>query len=136
METQTKAIEPVPGGMWQKRAAELLGAGVGAVNHWVRTYREGGMAALRPENRDAGQADKPAVRRDRDAGDAEAPRRRVEEPELGNAVMREVVEARRKRPGRRPAAPVEQGEDASGRPSEAGVFTRLDDMLCFCSIGS
>ena len=71
METQTKAIEPVPGGMWQKRAAELLGAGVGAVNHWVRTYREGGMAALRPENRDAGQADKPAVRRDRDAGDAE-----------------------------------------------------------------
>ena len=75
METQTKAIEPVPGGMWQKRAAELLGAGVGAVNHWVRTYREGGMAALRPENRDAGQADKPAVRRDRDAGDAEAPRR-------------------------------------------------------------
>ena len=53
METQTKAIEPVPGGMWQKRAAELLGAGVGAVNHWVRTYREGGMAALRPENRDA-----------------------------------------------------------------------------------
>ena len=41
METQTKAIEPVPGGMWQKRAAELLGAGVGAVNHWVRTYREG-----------------------------------------------------------------------------------------------
>ncbi len=64
METQTKAIEPAPGGMWQKRAAELLGAGVGAVNHWVRTYREGGMAALRPENRDAGQADKPAVRRD------------------------------------------------------------------------
>lgn len=38
METQTKAIEPAPGGMWQKRAAELLGAGVGAVNHWVRTY--------------------------------------------------------------------------------------------------
>lgn len=104
METQTKAIEPVPGGMWQKRAAELLGAGVGAgvgaVNHWVRTYREGGMAALRPENRDAGQADKPAVRRDRDAGDAEALRRRVEEPELGNALMREVVKARRKRPKR------------------------------------
>lgn len=83
-----------------RHTAELLGAGVGAVNHWVRTYREGGMAALRPENRDAGQADKPAVRRDRDAGDAEAPRRRVEEPELGNALMREVVKARRKRPKR------------------------------------
>ena len=46
METQTKAIEPVPGGMWQKRAAELLGAGVGAVNHWVRTYREGCFASM------------------------------------------------------------------------------------------
>ncbi|MGR6876349.1 hypothetical protein QM008_05990 [Bifidobacterium angulatum] len=109
METQTKAIEPVPGGMRQKRAAERLGAGLGAVRNRVRAYREGGMAALRPENRDAGQADRPAMRRDRSAGDAEAPRRRVEEPELGNAVMREVAEARRKRPGRRPAAPVEQG---------------------------
>ena len=98
----------------RKRAAERLGAGVGAVPHWVRTYREGGMAALRPKNRNDGQPDKPAMRRDRDTGDAEALRRRIEEPELGNAVMREVVEARRKRPGRRPAAPVEQGEDAAG----------------------
>ena len=51
------------------------------------------MAALRPKNRNAGQADRPAMRRDRSAGDAEAPRRRVEEPELGNALMREVAEA-------------------------------------------
>lgn len=87
------------------------------------------MTALRPKNRNAGQADKPAVRRDRNAGDAEALRRRVEEPELENAVMREVAEVVRKRPGRRPAAPVEQGEDASGRPSEADVFAQLDDML-------
>lgn len=87
------------------------------------------MAALRPKNRNAGQTSKPAMRRDRDAGDAEALRRRIEEPELGNAVMREVVEVRRKRPGRRPAAPVEQGEDASGRPSAPDVFTQLDDML-------
>lgn len=48
---------------------------------------------MRPENRDTGQADKLAMRRDRPAGDAEAPRRRVEEPELGNALMREVTEA-------------------------------------------
>ena len=129
METRTKAIEPVPGGMRQKQAAELLGVSLGAVRNRVRAYREGGMAALRPENRDDGQVGKPAMRRDRDAGDAEAPRRRVEESELGNAVMREVVEARRKRLRRRPAAPVEQGEDASGRPSEAGVFARPDDML-------
>ena len=66
------------------------------------------MTALRPQNRNAGQADKPAVRRDRNAGDAEALRRRVEEPELENAVMREVAEVVRKRLGRRPAAPVEQ----------------------------
>lgn len=43
-------------------------------------------------------------------------------------MMREVVEARRKRPRRRPAAPVEQGEDPVDRPVEAGVFARLDDM--------
>lgn len=119
-ETRTKAIEPVPGGMRQKRAAERLGAGVGAVRNRVRAYREGGMAALRPENRNAGQADRPAMRRDRSAGDAEAPRRRVEELELGNAVMREVAEVAEKRPGRRPTAPVGQGEDASGRPSAPG----------------
>ena len=58
----------------------------------------------------------------------EALRRRVEELELENALMREVVEARRKRPRRRPAAPVEQGEDPVDRPVEAGVFARLDDM--------
>ena len=46
----------------------------------------------------------------------------------GNALMREVAEARRKRPRRRPAAPVEQGEDPVDRPVEAGVFARLDDM--------
>ena len=129
METRAKAIEPVPGGMRRKRAAELFGAGVGAVHNWVKAYREGGMAALRPKNRNAGQTSKPAMRRDRDAGDAEALRRRIEEPELGNAVMREVVEARRKRPRRRPAAPVEQGEDPVDRPVEAGVFAQLDDML-------
>ena len=51
--------------------------------------------------------------------DVEALRRRVEELELENALMREVVEARRKRPRRLPAAPVEQGEDDAGRPAEA-----------------
>lgn len=57
------------------------------------------MAALRPKNRNAGQTSKPAMRRDRDAGDAEVLRRRVEELELENALMREMVEARRKDPG-------------------------------------
>ena len=59
LETRTKAIEPVPGGMRQKRAAERLGAGVGAVRNWVKAYREGGMAALRPRNRNASQTNKP-----------------------------------------------------------------------------
>ncbi|MGE8652111.1 hypothetical protein ACOI8O_10045 [Bifidobacterium adolescentis] len=106
---------------------------IGAVRNWVKAYRGGGMAALQPRNRNASQTNKPAPRRSRNAGavcdDAEALRRRVEEPELKNALMREVVEARRKRPRRRSAAPVEQGEDAAGRPSEAGVFAQLDDML-------
>lgn len=36
LETGTKAIEPVPGSMRRKRAAELLGAGVGAVHDRVK----------------------------------------------------------------------------------------------------
>ena len=132
LETRLKAIEPVPGSV-QKRAAKQLGAGVGAVHGWVRAYRKGGMAALQPKNRNAAQGNKPADSRRRpsaaDDDDAEALRRRVEELELENALMREVVEARRKRPRRRPAAPVEQGEDPVDRPVEAGVFARLDGML-------
>lgn len=131
LETRLKAIEPVPGSV-QKQAAKQLGAGVGAVHGWVRAYRKGGMAALQPKNRNSAQGNKPADSRRRpsaaDDDDAEALRRRVEEPEPENALMREVVEARRKRPRRRPAAPVEQGEDPVDRPVEAGVFARLDDM--------
>ena len=132
LETRRRAVEPVPGSV-QKQAAKQLGAGVGAVHGWVRAYRKGGMAALQPKNRNSAQGNKPADSRRRpsaaDDDDAEASRRRVEEPELENALMREVVEARRKRPRRRPAAPVEQGEDPVDRPVEAGVFARLDGML-------
>lgn len=133
LETRTKAIELVLGGMQQKQAAERLGVSIGAVHNWVKAYRKGGMAALQPRNRNASQSNKPSPRRSRSAGavcdDAEALRRRVEELELENTLMREVVEVVKKRPRRRPPAPVEQGEDAAGRPSEAGVFTQLDDML-------
>ena len=132
LETRRRAVEPVPGSV-QKQAAKQLGAGVGAVHGWVRAYRKGGMAALQPKNRNSAQGNKPADSRRRpsaaDDDDAEASRRRVEEPELENALMREVVEAVRKRPRRRPAAPVEQGEDPVDRPVEAGVFAQLDDML-------
>lgn len=133
LETRTKAIELVLGGMQQKQAAERLGVSVGAVHNWVKAYREGGMAALQPRNRNASQTNKPAPRRSRNAGDGnddvEALRRRVEELELENALMREVVEVVKKRPRRRPAAPVEQGEDPVDRPVEAGVFAQVDDML-------
>ena len=102
LETRLKAIEPVPGSV-QKRAAKQLGAGVGAVHGWVRAYRKGGMAALQPKNRNAAQGNKPADSRRRpsaaDDDDAEALRRRVEEPEPGNALMREVVEVAEKDPG-------------------------------------
>lgn len=54
------------------------------------------MAALRAGNGNAGQADKPAPRRRRNAGavcdDAEALRRGAEELGLEDALMREVAE--------------------------------------------
>ena len=135
LETRRKAIELVLGGMQQKQAAKQLGVSVGAVHNWVRAYRRGGMAALQPRNQNAAQGGKSASVRPRggaDAGggdDVEALRRRVEELELENALMREVVEARRKRPRHRPAAPVEQGEDDAGRPAEAEVFAEVDGLL-------
>ena len=102
-ETRRRAVELVPGVMQQKQAAKQLGAGVGAVHGWVRAYRKGGMAALQPKNRNAAQGNKPADSRRRpsaaDDDDAEALRRRVEEPEPGNALMREVVEVAEKDPG-------------------------------------
>ena len=55
METRQKAIEPVLGGMRQRQAARRLGVGVGAVAHWVKAYRGGGMAALPPGNRNTAQ---------------------------------------------------------------------------------
>ena len=133
LETRRKAIELVLGGMQQKQAAKQLGVSVGAVHNWVRAYRRGGMAALQPKNRNSAQGNKPAGSRRwpsaADDDDAEALRRRVEEPEPENALMREVVEARRKRPRHRPAAPVEQGEDDAGRPAEAEVFAEVDGLL-------
>ncbi|KFI72338.1 transposase [Bifidobacterium minimum] len=82
LETRQKAIELVLGGMRQKQAARELGVSAGAVNHWVKMYREGGMAALIPENRNAAQNGKPACMPfgrsvDADGDDREALRRRV-----------------------------------------------------------
>lgn len=133
LETRRRAVGPVLGGMQQKQAAKQLGAGVGAVHGWVRAYREGGMAALQPKNRNSAQGNKPADSRRRPSAAEMMMTRRLcaagsRNRSRGNALMREVVEARRKRPRRRPAAPVEQGEDPVDRPVEAGVFARLDDM--------
>ena len=114
----------------RKRAAERLGA----VRNWVRTYREGGMTALRPENRNASQTNKPAPRRSRNAravgDDVEALRRRVEELELENALMREVVEARRKRPRHRAAEhAVVHGPHGVFHPRGQGVPVARDRLL-------
>ena len=65
--------------------------------------------------------------------DPEALRRRVEELESGERVDAGGGGGRRKRPGRRPAAPVEQGEDDAGRPAEAEVFAEVADMLAAVS---
>ena len=92
LETRTKAIELVLGGMRRKQAAERLGAGIGAVHNWVTAYQRGrhGRAATQEQERRA-------ERRGRNAGDGNddtaALCRRVEELELENALMREVVEA-------------------------------------------
>ncbi|KOA55958.1 IS3 family transposase [Bifidobacterium breve] len=100
LETRRRAVELVLGGgsgppNGSARASERSTTGPGCTG--------GGMAALRPGNGNAGQADKPAPRRSRNAGavcdDAEALRRRVEELELENALMREVVEVVKKDPG-------------------------------------
>ena len=86
LKTRNRAIELVLGGIRREQATERLSAGV--------------MAALRPGSGNASQADKPAPRRNRGTGDAGALRRRVEEPELENALMWEVAEAAEK--GRAP----------------------------------
>ena len=90
-----------------KPAAECLGIPQSTMAHWVRRSKAGTLSLA----------------------DASPVKRPLSELELENALMREVVEARRKRPRRRPAAPVEQGEDPVDRPVEAGVFAQLDDML-------
>ena len=65
--------------------------------------------------------------------DPDVLRRRIRELELENALMREAVRGREKRPGRRPAAPVGQGEDDAGRPAEAEVFAEVDGLLAAVS---
>ena len=103
LETRRRAVELVPGGMRRKQAARQLGAGVGAVHDWVGACRGGGMTALQLRNGNAAQSGKPAASRRRpsavDDDDDEALRRRVEELELENALMREVAEVVKKDPG-------------------------------------
>jgi hypothetical protein len=92
LETRRKAIELVLGDMQQKQAAGEPGAGVGAVHNRAGAYREGGMAALQPKNRNAARKPTPVSSADVGADDTGALRRRVAELESENALMREVVE--------------------------------------------
>ena len=121
----------------RKQAARRLGVSIGAVHNWVKAYREGGMAALQARNRNAAQNGKTASApcRSRDAGDGnddtETLRRRVEELELENALMREVVEVVKKTQAPTCGA-VEQGEDAADRPSEPAYS--LNSMICLLGI--
>ena len=133
LETRTKAIELVLGGLRPeagrptarrgRRSRPQLGQGVPGGRH--------GRAATSEQERQPVQQARAAAkpecwsRRRRRGGAA---------PQGRGAGIGERVDAgggggRRKRPRRRPSAPVEQGEDAAGRPSGAGVFARLDDML-------
>ena len=128
LETRTKAIEPVPGGMrgsgppnGSARASEQSATGSGRIARaaWPRCGPRTGT---------------PARRQASDATGSGRRRRRGPAPQGRGAGTGERGDAgggggRRKRPGRRPTAPVEQGEDAAGRPSAPDVFARPDDML-------
>ena len=129
LETRAKAIEPVPGGMRgsgppnrSARASERSATGSRRIARaaWPRCGPKTGTPA-RPTSQRCDGIETPATPRPRAAGSRSRNR--------GNALMREVVEVAEKRPGRRPAAPVEQGEDAADRPSAPDVFARPDDML-------
>ena len=65
--------------------------------------------------------------------DPDVLRRRIRELESGERVDAGGGGGRKKRPGRRPAAPVEPGEDDAGRPAEAEVFAEVADMLAAVS---
>ena len=52
-------------------------------------------------------------------------RRRVEEPELENALMREVVDVAEERFGRRSETPFGPAEDSARRSASLDVFTNL-----------
>ena len=133
LETRLKAIEPVPDGMRgsgppnssaRASARCMAGSGRTARAAWPRCSPKTGTPrrAISPRTPAAGRP-QPMMMTRRLCAAGSRNRNR------GNALMREVVEARRKRPRRRPAAPVEQGEDPVDRPVEADVFARLDDML-------
>ena len=95
--TRCRAVELCLSGMQQKQVATELGVSAGAVHHWMRLYRAGGMAALEPERRDA----MPQAGTDSEplGDDPDVLRRRIRELELENALMREVVEVVKKDPG-------------------------------------
>ena len=102
-----------------RRRGQSLGQGVSRGRH-------GRVAARKQERRPGRQAS--------DATGSGRRRRRGPAPQGRGAGTGERGDAgggggRRKRPGRRPMAPVEQGEDAAGRPSAPDVFARPDDML-------
>ena len=106
--TRCRAAGAVPVRHTRKQAAAELGVSTSAVHHWMGLYRAGGMVALEPKRRDAMPQDGTDIESLGD--DPDTLRRRIRESEPGNALMRETVRGRRKRPGRRFAAPVEQGK--------------------------
>ena len=65
--------------------------------------------------------------------DPDALRRRIRGLESGERVDAGGGRGRRKRPGRRPGAPVEPGEDDAGRPAGAEVFAEVDGLLAAVS---
>ena len=95
--TRRRAVELCLSGMQQKQAAAELGVSTSAVQHWMRLYRAGGMAALGPKRRDA--MPQAGTEHELLGDDPDELRRRIRELELESALMREVAEAVKKDPG-------------------------------------
>ena len=95
---RVRAVRLCLAGLQQKQAAAQLGISPAVVHHWMVSYREKGLVAVQPRRRTTmTEKDKPRIRPVSD--DVGELRRRVEELELENALMREVVDVVKKDPG-------------------------------------
>lgn len=120
------AVELVLAGEPYREVADAAGVAPRAVLARRRAYLEKGAAALMTGiDRKGSARGKAGALPD----DPEELRRRIRELQFENDLMREVVElVKKKRPRRRPAQPVEQGEGGADRRDKGDVFSELSGV--------